>query len=754
MAKKGKSGSKKKNKKPKKAWRTRTWVVARRELPMGVPGMPGRPELRVVLERPGLLLVGHAFDEPGQPGSLAEVVVTAADEPMAGPPRWPDRIVCPDANQAKELREELEAMGHGRVPVAVAEAPDLDRVLAEMGGAAQPAAEPPPLSYFDEGVGHDLVAELFAASAALYQSAPWERLSPDDLLRLDCAPLGLDGACALVTGQMGENHALLLFPSLEGYEAFLRAGSEGMAQGSRAGGIGSSLLALSFDRASDLPRKMRKEAVRHGWPVPNASAYPWVQLRGEDGYLLPTRPKDVRTIVSAARALTSYLDVLDQSPAGEEPLSVGVGEHTVTIGLFPEEEPTVHERDRFLCSAIAQAADERFGDRLESAVQRAFPHADESFWMSLGMPWVAHVLELDGRRLAEWFTDEEPNLSEGAKAHLEAQRQAWYSAWEVVDVDPGSTLTLVDHLTGEERVVHEVEGSKSVPVRSTIFARLLDYEGQTYLVGFHERYLGPSVADAVVQAMRKYLRRKKVVPPERLRNPKTSRALIRIWTEAVEADDERRAEPPELQNTDGDPILLTEDRFAFERKNAAAIRRGIEAMEGILPDDEDDHWALSRPGNPVHAHWDNTIVAQLELTKGTLRVHTNSIRRADEARAAIDEALGDLVRFRTRSHDDPTAAPALEAMRARGGKRPRHDDDPETPQEVLEAMRQFKAQHYATWADEPVPALGGKTPRQATRTKAGRHQVDLLLREMEHHEQAVPPAERFDFGVLRRELGL
>lgn len=40
------------------------------------------------------------------------------------------------------------------------------------------------------------------------------------------------------------------------------------------------------------------------------------------------------------------------------------------------------------------------------------------------------------------------------------------------------------------------------------------------------------------------------------------------------------------------------------------------------------------------------------------------------------------------------------------------------------------------------------------KTKAGRKEVDLLLREMELMESGAPVGQRFDFGVIRRQLGL
>jgi hypothetical protein len=53
-----------------------------------------------------------------------------------------------------------------------------------------------------------------------------------------------------------------------------------------------------------------------------------------------------------------------------------------------------------------------------------------------------------------------------------------------------------------------------------------------------------------------------------------------------------------------------------------------------------------------------------------------------------------------------------------------------------------------------IPALDGKTPREAVRTGVGRHRVDVLLRDIEHRESRLPPAQRVDLAPLRRDLGL
>ncbi|MEN8131555.1 MAG: PEGA domain-containing protein [Pseudomonadota bacterium] len=68
-------------------------------------------------------------------------------------------------------------------------------------------------------------------------------------------------------------------------------------------------------------------------------------------------------------------------------------------------------------------------------------------------------------------------------------------------------------------------------------------------------------------------------------------------------------------------------------------------------------------------------------------------------------------------------------------------------------LREVKERHYADLADQPLPALGGKTPLEAVRTKAGRDQVDLLLKGFENYKARLPKSQQVDFLSLRKERG-
>ena len=77
---------------------------------------------------------------------------------------------------------------------------------------------------------------------------------------------------------------------------------------------------------------------------------------------------------------------------------------------------------------------------------------------------------------------------------------------------------------------------------------------------------------------------------------------------------------------------------------------------------------------------------------------------------------------------------------------------PASPEQE-ELVAEFQARHYAVWLDQPLPALNHRTPRECVWTAAGRAEVDLLLKDMEHREQRAPGVP-FDFSTIRRELGI
>ncbi len=79
------------------------------------------------------------------------------------------------------------------------------------------------------------------------------------------------------------------------------------------------------------------------------------------------------------------------------------------------------------------------------------------------------------------------------------------------------------------------------------------------------------------------------------------------------------------------------------------------------------------------------------------------------------------------------------------------------PEEERTIVHRTLDAHYRRVLDEPVPALGGKSPRAAARTHKGREKVAAWLKLLENHAAHCPledPIISYDTGWMWRELGV
>jgi hypothetical protein len=119
--------------------------------------------------------------------------------------------------------------------------------------------------------------------------------------------------------------------------------------------------------------------------------------------------------------------------------------------------------------------------------------------------------------------------------------------------------------------------------------------------------------------------------------------------------------------------------------------------------------------------------------------------------ALITDALGDLVK------PPLTAIRTIDQVRAEGAGSGAGDEEDEIPPEIArQAVHEVLDRHYRQTLDQPVPALDGKTPREAARTPAGRRKVVEWLKLIENRSasHAGSPLAEYDFRWMWEELGL
>lgn len=775
---------------------------------------PFRAGWVVWLENPSGLVVGQELVAPEEAeGAVGRVLRAALERPLVGPRRRPDALRVADAGLLPEVTAALE----GAVPIDVAPTPELDAVLEEFVESLSERApgDDAEESYLEGGrIAPELVAGLFAAARVLYAVAPWKVATDDQVLRMDIPALGVEGACVSIIGKLGESRGVLLFPSLAGYEAFLAAAEEPLREGRRVD-PGSDWLALDFERGADLPVSLRREVASHGWPVAAADAYPRVRHPDRDGLLRPLAPRDVEIAAACATSLAAFfarhgeifeaeefepvcescfdkndrevrftvpyeafpqLDIgavieegLTASAAAggaarvgrNSPCPCGSGRKYKKCCLARDEEARAagrephaneaghpgHELDRRLLARLLNFARAELG---EEWLQFAGDFADADASAQLSAHWAAYHYEARGQTVAACYLERHgQRLSRAERAWLDAQRAAWLSVWEVTHVSPGEGMTLCDLLSGETRQVREASGSRTAVLRDAMLARVVDHGDVSLLCGAHPRPLPPVEAAEVVRRARGRLRRKRQVPVERLRDEAFGRYLIRRWEETALELLARRTVLPELTNTDGDPFLATTDHFEIAPGQEPAVEAALAALEGVEPPDPGEEppvYTFLRPGNALHRSWENTVVGQARVSRTALALETNSRERADALRKRVEAACAGRIRHRAREHADPLSS---RAAAVRPGASPELAG-PEAEQLLFE----WKRRYYADWLDEAIPALDGRTPRQAARTAQGRGALDVLLKDMENREQRAVPGAAFDFAQLRRQLGL
>jgi hypothetical protein len=794
---------------PKRLWRGRRsgpsleWIGGRLAPSFFIrdEDTPHRTEIVLWLEAPSGIIVGEeVVDAEDTPGSLARVLREALKAPAAGPRRRPEAIRVAETWMAKEVR----AVVGRTVPVTVAPTPELDEILEDL--LESMAASRNGQTYLDGGeISPDAVERLFAAAEILYRVAPWKVATDDQILRMDIPAFGVDGACVSIIGHLGERLGIMIFPSLDGYDA-LRSAAEGPLPKDEPFDLGSEWLSLSYDDAEDYPTSMRKEAREHGWRVAGEEAYPCLEHRGRDGAPLPLVEQDVRVAAACAEALAGFLirnadvfDVESIDPEEFEPVCESCFDRndlevrfTVPYEAFPlfdvgdapvpaerrsrvgrndpcpcgsgrkykkchlpldrldrSVEPTGdprHVLDAGLIVRLQEFAAARFGREWQ---RFARDFTDDPNAIQLSRPWSVYVFHVRGKSVLQWYLEEKgPGLTREERDWLAAQAAAWLSVWEVTGVEPGESVTVRDLLSGEERVVHETSGSQSLVARDALLGRVVDHDGVSVLCGTHPCRLPPFEAAEVVRRARGRLRRKRAVPVERLRDEKFGRYLIRRWDEAVASLDARVELPRELRNTDGDSLLVTIDHYDVAPGERPAVEAGLAGLEGVQtpePGEEPAMYVFLRPEGAAGGEG-ITVVGQAVLSKMKLMLETSSRERADTLRGRVEAACGGRIRHRAREHQDPLSSKAA----AEGGGR---EPEPLRPEEAR-VIRRIKELQYATWLDDALPALGGKTPREAVRSARGREAVDVVLKDMENLEHRFHGEAAFDFASIRRELKL
>ncbi|MBC7622874.1 MAG: DUF2384 domain-containing protein [Aeromicrobium sp.] len=368
-----------------------------------------------------------------------------------------------------------------------------------------------------------------------------------------------------------------------------------------------------------------------------------------------------------------------------------------------------------------------------------------------------------------------------SRRYMAVLRDVRMSVFEVSAVMPGKWVEVRDLVRGGEPVhVSEHLGSKSLVRWDRLGARVAEYQSQKIFTGVMlplsneqsgtllqqiEAKISESLADKGLQGANVNEPETRAAIDDALATlPPTFTACWLSRYIAVH-------EAPEMVNFEGDLLVFAETRFAVRKGSAAQVVARLDVLpDWRRVDDAPPVWDwLGTPDLPrepqnsaakgfslqtVDPDTGQQVLAMLRLEKGTLQLSTNSTARMKRATELLEGALGEEI-----SAGLTSLTPARGALRQASERQPNNaTDTAKIPLEVVtDTMRQFFDRHYRDWLDSALPALDGRSPRQAVATESGQDEVVALLKTVENMEArqsqktGQPP---YNFGWLWQELGL
>ena len=154
-----------------------------------------------------------------------------------------------------------------------------------------------------------------------------------------------------------------------------------------------------------------------------------------------------------------------------------------------------------------------------------------------------------------------------------------------------------------------------------------------------------------------------------------------------------------------------------------------------------------------------TVYGQITIEATTLTVEVNSDKRAKKFKSELKKRMKSGWIYKTTVIESVESAMRKKEEAERLGS-PFRNPEPalsaeEHPEIKVLLEKQMKA-HWADWIHKPLPALSGKTPLLAMKTKDGREMVQALITQFEREttERAVPGVSLSIFEEIREKLNL
>jgi hypothetical protein len=351
--------------------------------------------------------------------------------------------------------------------------------------------------------------------------------------------------------------------------------------------------------------------------------------------------------------------------------------------------------------------------------------------------WMIHdwVFPRFGRPVMEEFQRRHAaTLNAAERDALDSWTSSYVGLYEVLEVRPGVGVELRDFTSDDKLFVHDVRMSNVLTRWDGLHARVVNGERGREFTGLGTvvpRHLLARLFDWVKEDRERsglewpvYFKRNW----PRIRREGSQ--LGKDWIDSVQ-----------LKNSDGEELMMSRAVYQVLDRNSltAALRKCPE-----LNAEDKYHYAWLRG---------DKLLGNIAISNGQLSLEANSRERLERGKSLLAGVAGS--KMLRHKRDEHTTQRELKRSAAQGASEPSRRE--EIPLEIQhQAITQYMEKHYAAWPDMQLPALGGKTPRQAVQTADGRRKVIMLLRDFENGEERKRKSGEpfYDIGRVRTELGV
>lgn len=342
---------------------------------------------------------------------------------------------------------------------------------------------------------------------------------------------------------------------------------------------------------------------------------------------------------------------------------------------------------------------------------------------------------------------------------LQRMDASYVRLFEVRGVRPDEGLDLRDLITGNDLFVRDKSATSQLTRWELIAARVIEGPAGDHVFESIQCAFPPGMQDLLVKYIRKFRRELK-----RDGWPSDQQTLCRLLVPSINGiwmDQVAFPPRPRITTTDGNALSFTS--VVFDVRSSPDLVARLEASPVIESDGHGQFvWLEGAKGASAR------LLGSFTLKDRRLTLDTMSEERAVRGRAFIEQLAGDLVTFRVSKAQDPwkavderreqRAARDASAGPRAGAAPPRRKASHSgiSASEEARIIGEYYEKHYREWPDHPLPALNGRTPREAARLKTQRAKVVQLLKAMEHgsERQQAAGEPSYDFSWMWKELGV